>query len=109
MPEITHVTHVSTVPLCLPSAPFEPTDNNVNKDKSDDGRTCNAHCRGYEKIKQYYSHDVFLLPKVPGPRRRSASDRLSKEGGLSLRSEGAVNSTIPMIRSSGSKVAAESL
>lgn len=29
-----------------------------------------------------------------GPRRRSASDRLSEEGGLSLRSEGAVDTTI---------------
>jgi hypothetical protein len=35
----------------------------------------------------------FSMPKVPGPRQRSAFDRLSKVGGLSLRSEGGVNST----------------
>src|SRR5688572_31035135 len=34
-----------------------------------------------------------------GPRQRSAFDRLSKEGGLSLRSEGAVNSTMARGRS----------
>src|SRR5688500_9126670 len=34
-----------------------------------------------------------------GPRQRSAFDRLSKEGGLSLRSEGAVNSTLAIRQS----------
>ena len=40
-----------TFPLCLSSALFEPPDNHVSEDESDDRRSCNAHCYRYEEIK----------------------------------------------------------
>src|SRR5688572_13032966 len=61
-------------------------------------RCCDTrHCCNKEVTQQYH-YDV-LQGKVPGPRRRSAFDRVSKVGGMSLRSEGAVNGTKPIVGS----------
>ena len=83
---------------------FKTTDDEVGKKKTDEGRSGNGGYNCDEEVTQQYHHDVFSpYPNILGPRQRSAFDRLPKEGGVSPRSEGAVNSTRGKGRSSGSR------
>src|SRR5688500_14523358 len=53
---------------------FKTTDDEVGKKKTDDGRSYNGRYTCDEEVTQQYHHDVFSMPKVPGPRRRSVFD-----------------------------------
>jgi hypothetical protein len=71
----------------------------INSDKHTDIKAQKPNPMTIEISKPRMSTNIASF----GPRRRSAFDRLPKEGGLSLRSEGAVDSTTPITQSSGSQ------
>ena len=77
----------------------------VGKKETNEGRSCNGGYSCDEEVTKQYHHDVFSMPKVSGPRRRSAFEGCPKvSASYSLRSEGRVDTTMATSPSSGAAV-----